>query len=372
VRIYRDNVAGEPAGLIFLGTAVFIPGARPDVQQAASGVPHNDRAGFGFMILTNQLPNQGNGNFRIHAIAEDAEGHSTLLGSRTIVVNNATAQVPFGTIDTPAQGGTVAGTNYINFGWALTPRPAMIPTDGSTIQVIVDGAPVGNPAYNFFRSDVSSAFPGLANSDGPVGYRALDTTALAEGLHTISWSVADSRPATTGIGSRYFTVANSADAQSSTSGGVKTPDTTATETTDVATPLSAAAAPDAGRSAQSLAVSADATAATSDVAVQRGDGPKRRLRINDDGTGALTLAPTERIAVTLGDADDICPATWAGYLVKDGVLTDLPVGASLDPAGTFYWQTGPGFAGQFPLMFVRTNCRGEKQQVPVKVTIPIR
>ena len=59
VRIYRDSVAGEPAGIIFVGTAVFIPGARPDVQQAAPGVPGNDRAGFGFLILTNTLAQSG-------------------------------------------------------------------------------------------------------------------------------------------------------------------------------------------------------------------------------------------------------------------------------------------------------------------------
>ena len=75
------------------------------------------------------MPDGGNGPFRIHAIAEDAEGHTTLLGSRTIIGANATAQAPFGTIDTPDQGGTVAGSSYLNWGWALTPRPAMIPTD---------------------------------------------------------------------------------------------------------------------------------------------------------------------------------------------------------------------------------------------------
>jgi hypothetical protein len=39
------------------------------------------------------------------------------------------------------------------------------------------------PGLNLFRSDVSGLFPGLANSGGPVAYRVLDTTALAEGQH---------------------------------------------------------------------------------------------------------------------------------------------------------------------------------------------
>ena len=41
----------------------------------------------------------------------------------------------------------------------------------------------------------------------------LDTTALAEGQHTIAWVVTDSLGEANGIGSRYFSVANSADAQ---------------------------------------------------------------------------------------------------------------------------------------------------------------
>ena len=172
-----------------------------------------DRAGWGFLILTNMLPNQGNGTFRIYAYADDAEGARALLGAKTIVVNNATATLPFGAIDTPGQGETIAGSAYLNWGWALTPQPKIIPTDGSTIQVYVDGVPLGNPIYNLFRPDVAGLFPGLANSGGPVGYRVLDTTALAEGQHTIAWVVTDSQGAANGIGSRYFSVANSADAQ---------------------------------------------------------------------------------------------------------------------------------------------------------------
>jgi hypothetical protein len=354
VRIFRDSVAGEPAGLVFIGDAVFVPGARPDVQAATPGVPRNDRAGFGYAVLTNTFPNQGNGTFRIHAVAEDTEGRATVLGSRTIFSQNANAQFPFGTIDTPGQGQAIAGSSYVNFGWALTPQPGMIPTDGSTIQVMIDGAPIGTATYNFFRPDVSNTFPGLANSGGPVGYRIFDTTALAEGLHTISWLVTDTRPGTSGLGSRYFVVANSAEAQPSGGGSVTSSETTL-EASDVAKPIGAAPAPD-------LSLRAESIAATS-----------RDARA--DGRG-MTVAPMERIELALDSLldpiDQSCSATWAGYLVKDRVLSELPVGASLDPAGTFFWQTGPGFAGRFPLVFVRTNCRGEKQQVPVTVTIPIQ
>ena len=109
VMIYRDPVAGDPGpspnGQIFVGRAVFVDGARPDVDALISQ-PFDYEAGWGYMLLTNMLPNQGNGTFRLHAYATDWEGHTTLLGSRTITCDNANASKPFGAIDTPDQGGT--------------------------------------------------------------------------------------------------------------------------------------------------------------------------------------------------------------------------------------------------------------------------
>jgi hypothetical protein len=209
VRILRDPVDGElPGALVFIGNAVFVAGARPDVAALYPSYPLNTRAGWGYLLLTNMLPNAGNGTYRLHAYADDASGHSTLLGSRTINCANATATRPFGAIDTPGQGETISGSSYVNFGWVLTPQPKSIPTDGSTITVYVDGVAMGHPVYNLFRSDVAGLFPGLANTNGAVGAFTLDTTTLSNGLHTIAWGVTDSANASEGIGSRYFMVQN--------------------------------------------------------------------------------------------------------------------------------------------------------------------
>ncbi len=51
-------------------------------------------------------------------------------------------------------------------------------------------------------------FPGLANSNGAIGYFYIDTTTLANGVHTISWAVSDNQGRTDGIGSRFFSVQN--------------------------------------------------------------------------------------------------------------------------------------------------------------------
>jgi hypothetical protein len=100
-------------------------------------MPQNDRAGFGLMILSNALPNGGNGTFNFTVDVSDSKG-TTTLGPRTVLANNAAAQNPFGTIDTPAQGGTVSGT-VVNFGWVLAPGGNVIPTNGSTIDVVMTG-----------------------------------------------------------------------------------------------------------------------------------------------------------------------------------------------------------------------------------------
>jgi hypothetical protein len=80
------------------------------------------------MLLTNFLPNNGgspgpgNGTYRLHAIATNKAGQSFDLGTRSITVDNAHAAKPFGTIDTPVQGGTASGNAFVNFGWAMPPR----------------------------------------------------------------------------------------------------------------------------------------------------------------------------------------------------------------------------------------------------------
>jgi hypothetical protein len=211
VEIWRDRVGSEPVGAnghVYIGVATFVSGARPDVEGAYPGVPWGYRAGWGYQLLTNMLPNGGNGAYRLYAYAYDVDGHQTLLGSKGIGVANATATKPFGSIDTPGQGATVSGSGYVNFGWVVTPQPGAIAVDGSTITVYIDGQPMGRPVYNNYRSDIATLFPGLANSNGAVGYYVIDTTALANGMHTIAWGVTDNLGRAEGIGSRYFWVLN--------------------------------------------------------------------------------------------------------------------------------------------------------------------
>ena len=311
VGIWREPIGAEPTssnGLVFVGDAVFVPGARPDVESTYPNAPLNYRGGWGYLLLTNMLPNSGgspgpgNGSYNLHAIAVNQAGTSQDLGTRTISVDNAHASKPFGTIDTPSQGGTVSGSAFVNFGWALTQNPNVIRADGSTISVMVDGQTLGHPTYNQYRSDIATLFPGLANSNGAVGFFYLDTTTLPSGLHNISWVVTDSAGHTDGIGSRYFTVLNS--------GGVAAPVESASSAAPGFTP--------------------------------------RIVR-------SIEIAELGRVEIEVG--------AHSGSLLVNGERRPLPIGSTLKD-GTFYWQPGPGFLGRYQFLFDRRD-----ELIRVNVTV---
>ena len=313
---------------VFLGWATFIDGARPDVASLYPQSPLNTRAGWGFMLLTNMLPGNGNGTFAFSVWAQDREGRSSLLGTRTMTCNNAQATLPFGAIDTPLQGGLASGTAFVNFGWALTPQPKTIPADGSTITVLVDGVAVGNASYNHFRSDIAGLFPGRNNSTGAVGFRILDTSGLTDGLHTISWIVTDDHGATEGVGSRFFTVANG-------------------------TALAAATVPDGAIAAPLV---------RTPLFVRRGwdlQAPMRALEPGASGRTVIRSEEVNRVELRLRpDLDAMVPGgsdvRYAGYLRAGGSMAALPIGAHLDDVtGVFTWAPGVGFVGTYDFVFVR-------------------
>lgn len=208
VKIYRDPITSEGLERIYIGTAFLVEGARPDIEAVYNDYPFNYKAGWGYMLLTNFLPNGGNGTFKLYAVAEDTTGTSVTLGSSTITCDNANAVKPFGAIDSPAPGEIASGTNYRNQGWVLAPLPNAIPTDGSTIDVYIDGVKKGHVTYNVAREDIANLFIGYSNSSNAGGYFDFDTTRYTDGIHTIAWVAADNAGNNDGIGSRYFIIRN--------------------------------------------------------------------------------------------------------------------------------------------------------------------
>ena len=84
----------------------------------------------------------------------------------------------------------------------------------------------------------------------------------------------------------------------------------------------------------------------------------------------VRLRALQRLELKLADgAVEECAARFEGYVDAAGELQALPSGASLDAAGTFYWQPGPAFHGTYRLLFVRTACDGTRTRLPVTVQI---
>lgn len=333
-------------GSTFTGDGVFVEGPRQDVEKAYPTYPKSYEAGWGYMLLTNGLPNGGNGKYRIIAKATDAEGHTVTLGSKTITVDNVNAVKPFGAIDTPTQGGTIRGSSYINWGWVLTPRPNKIPTNGSTIKVYVNGVNLGKPEYNLPRSDIATLFPGYANSKNAIGKFILDTTAYENGVHTIQWIAKDNAGNSDGIGSRFFTIQNTG-----------------------------------SRSAQNKAAAANLhiphptflhelsyTPVDTVEGVKVKRGFNRNLEPNevfpdDDGNISIEIEELERVVIHVGEM----PGLYSGYQLQDDELRPLPPGSTFDAVrGVFYWGPGPAFVGNYEFVFFdRFNNRQKRVTINI-------
>lgn len=328
VKIYRAPLPGHETGMIYIGDAVFVDGARPDVEETYPYYPLNYQAGWGYMLLTNFLPNQGNGTFTIYAKATDKEGKTVTLGSKTIICDNANAVKPFGAIDTPDQGGIASGKSFVNFGWALTPQPNTIPIDGSTIFVWVDGVPLDHPVYNQYRPDIANLFPGYNNSNAAGGYFYLDTTKYTNGVHTISWSAKDNAGNVDGIGSRYFTIVNA----------------------------------DSSSTLETKNAAADVIPLSSEFFPLIKPMSKNIREI-----GSFTIKELEYVALRLADENH---SVVRGFLEMDSRLNPLPIGSTLDVKnGIFFWHPGPGFFGQFNLVFVIESPGGQFYKKPITITI---
>jgi hypothetical protein len=397
VKVYRNRVNLEGNvhllgyELVYVGDAVFVAGARPDVEAAFPSVPQAHRAGWGFQVLTNMLPRVGGaayggqGTFTWYVIATDAEGHTTLLGRTqsdstptTVTIDNDQLARPFGTLDTPSPGATVSGL-VANFGWVLTPdtdtvadsSDILLPVDGSTITVYVDGWPVSQVTYNqcraswgsgYCRDDISNIFGNatptpmvssrfanptrfrnLDSGRGAVGSFVLDTRTLANGMHSIAWGVTDSAGRGEGIGGRDVFVLNSgADA---VSGDVEVPETlTPDEFRAPQVSLRAAARPVpevVGRSGFSLST------------------PMTEMLAGADGERFVRIPQAGRLELHLGGAVD------RGYLVANGTMQDLPPGSRLEATtGRFTWAPSLAYLGKYRLVFDRQG-----QSLPVTVTI---
>ena len=348
---------GRPGhGKVFIGTGTFVDGSRPDVETAYPTHPVAYRAGWGYVMLTRGMAWNGNGFFRVYAVAYDADGHATMLGAKTISLADASATQPFGTIDTPAPGATISGSGYVNFGWVLTPNGKYVP-HGAAVQVAIDGVVVGSPGCYAPRADITASFPGFLNTPEAVRCLVLDTTQYSNGLHTIEWLVTDDAGVQAGLGNRFFRIFNAAaGATGFMSSGLMAP---APALADTRT-----AFPGLGALATSLTVP-DRGAG---VGVTRGALTETAAEVFPDTRGVrlVRLEELERVQIQLPGPT----GAYRAYQVVNQALRTLPVGSSFDTRrGVFSWQPGAGFVGHYDFVFVRAGDTLDAEQVRVRLLI---
>jgi hypothetical protein len=203
----------------------------------------------------------------------------------------------------------------------------MIPTNGSTISVYVDGVNIGHPTYNLYRSDIATFFPGYANSNGAVGFFTLDTTKYTDGIHTINWLASDNAANTDGIGSRFFTVLNAA------------------------------------QSAAVLSVNSDSTE------LLPGYGPVSVKKGFNDNIEPTEIHPDEKGMINI----EIKELERVEIHFNEGStsnLSPLPIGSTLDTEkGVFYWQPCAGFIGDYEFVFVTKDPSGSTTQKKIQIRI---
>ncbi|MDQ1352258.1 MAG: hypothetical protein QG657_2564, partial [Acidobacteriota bacterium] len=163
-------------------------------------------------------------------------------------------------------------------------------------------------------------------------YFNLDTTEYANGIHVIFWTATDNAGNADGIGSRYFTIQNAGNDISRRVASTMSPvfDSMAS----IPTPYNP-------------------------IRVKKGfneDSETEPIYPDDNGNIYIKLKELERVEIHFPNVSAIKPL---GVQVVPGRFRPLPVGSSLDrEKGIFYWQPGPGFVGQYRLVFAVKNPGG--------------
>jgi len=317
VKIFRKT--GEKTKTL-LGKAVFVAGARPDIETEYPSYPQNYKAGWSYTLKASRLPGGGAGAFTIQAYAVDTFGHSVLLGEKTLTGTGAAgspgaAVMTLGEHDILEEDRIAAG-----------------------FTVWIDGMAAGHSVDGGFRE----GFP--------------NKTKYADGWHTIAWNAADSSGGSGAIRSWYFKIDRRAE----------TARASQTETEDEdSSPVIGRREPAVGSVSGIAAIPIEGMAP---VFLKSGFAdvrPAETVYPDADGSIRIRFPRLSRLAIYLNreqsfesEAEERARAArilaanrkdsrFRAYALVGVELRPLPIGASFDAGdGILYWQPGPGFFGE--------------------------
>jgi hypothetical protein len=176
----------------------------------------------------------------------------------------------------------------------------------------------------------------------------VNTTTLTNGVHSIFWLATASNGQQDGIGSRFFSVANS-----SLGAGVHGSDLAARDADHIGRVESPALMlPERGEWPHALVADVNAVPIERRAIVgRRGfdlSAPLQSFAVTAEGRATIDGEELDRIELHLGGPG------YTGYTRAGDALGPLPIGSTIDPAtGVFTWGVGVGFVHAYDLVFVR-------------------
>ena len=173
------SIDGVPRGSLNYGVS------RPDVCGAYSTSPSctgsTANVGWSYLIDTGSLTN-GKHVFAVSATALNGQ-HSIQANSFTVANWTTANPILLGVGNPNAQTPTLTGRQIIG-GWAIDPESVI-----DSVNIAVDGIPLGDAAYGLNRADACAVLPGNPGCPN-VGWNfALDTTLLGDGTHNLAVTV---------------------------------------------------------------------------------------------------------------------------------------------------------------------------------------
>ncbi len=187
-----------PAG----GANINLP--RPDVTQAFpqyAGTP-GDAPGF---EMSFRAANYANGTHTLHVKITDVTGCCYFLAPRTVRIDNAKNQPPFGVLDVPIADSSVHANGVLTVaGWALDDRRV------EHVDVFIDGLLEREAVLGVNRPDVAAYYPNVAGATDAGFIIFIDSTRLTNGVHTLTVKATDDQGQQGLLATRRFQVFNNA------------------------------------------------------------------------------------------------------------------------------------------------------------------
>jgi hypothetical protein len=202
IDVYVDGT--DPSNLVTGVGGIKLQIARPDVMQqfpAYLGTAGN-LPGF---VASFRASNYPNGVHTVYVRVTDTSGCCYFLAPRTITINNAINQPPFGALDYPLPNGSVNANGVLEvYGWTLDD------TRVNHVDVYLDGLVERQAVTGVVRADVAAAFPDSIDAVTSGFILNVDSTRLPNGVHEVTVKAVDDQGQTGLIGTRQFQVFSNA------------------------------------------------------------------------------------------------------------------------------------------------------------------